>query len=56
MAQQSKIELLLELKDRISSGITKAKETVSRSTDEMKRKVSSFKESTIKLNYQQNYE
>lgn len=52
MAQQSKIELLLELKDRISTGITKAKETVSRSTDEMKRKVSSFKESTIR-NFQQ---
>lgn len=52
MAQQNKIELLLELKNRISSGITKAKETVSRSTDEMKRKISSLKESTIH-NFQQ---
>lgn len=27
MVQQSKVELLLELKNRISTGITKAKET-----------------------------
>lgn len=48
MAQQSKIELLLDLKDRLSAGISKAKQNVTRSTDEMKRRVSSFKASTIK--------
>lgn len=48
MAQQSKIELLLDLKDRLSAGISKAKQNVTRSTDEMKRRVSSFKTSTIK--------
>ena len=43
MAQQAKVQLLLELKERIKTGITQAKNVVSRSTAEMKDKISGFK-------------
>lgn len=47
MAQQSKIELLLQLKDRLSTGISRAKANVSKSTDEMRSKINRLKQTHI---------
>lgn len=43
MAAQSKIELLLQLKDRISQGLSKAKAAVSEASETMKKKLASVK-------------
>jgi TP901 family phage tail tape measure protein len=44
MAAQSKLELILEWKNRIKSGISTAKASVSKGIQEMKEKVSGFKQ------------
>lgn len=51
MAQQTKVELLLQLKDRISSGITKAKETMSRNNQEMRQSIERLKKTKERLLY-----
>ena len=40
---KSKLELILEMKDRLSSSLKKAKDAVSTSTEEMKQKMRSLK-------------
>ena len=47
MAQKSKIELLLQLKDRLSTGISRAKERVSKNTDEMRSRINRLKQTHI---------
>ncbi|MBP1631202.1 MAG: chromosome segregation protein [Bacteroidetes bacterium] len=44
---QSKVELLLEMKDRMTTSINKAKQTVAQSTADMKSKINSLKTSHI---------
>ncbi|MBR4803878.1 MAG: hypothetical protein IK032_04500 [Bacteroidales bacterium] len=47
MATKSKMELVLELHDRMTSGLEKAKAAVSKNTAEMKSKVSALKQSVV---------
>jgi TP901 family phage tail tape measure protein len=47
MDGQSKIELILELKNRMATGITRAKKSVNSSVSEMKRRFADFKASAV---------
>lgn len=45
---QSKLELIIEMKDRLTSSLKKAKDAVSSSTEDMKKKMGSLKTSFVK--------
>lgn len=48
MAQKSKLELILEMKDRLKTGITKAKEKFSKNVGGMKEAVTEFKNNSAR--------